>query len=38
MTEWAHVRSQNPPAKAKTCATTFAKAWQQPIEPYVVVP
>src|SRR6516225_3666753 len=25
--EWAHIRSQKSPAKAKTCATTFAKAW-----------
>jgi hypothetical protein len=36
--EWAHVRSQKSPTKAKTCATTFAKAWQQPIESYVVMP
>jgi hypothetical protein len=38
MAEWAEVRSQNSPAKAKTCATIFAKVWQQPLELYAVVP
>jgi hypothetical protein len=36
--EWAHMRLQKSPAKAKTYATIFAKVWQQPIEPYAVVP
>jgi hypothetical protein len=36
--EWAHMRLQKSPAKAKTYATIFAKVWQQPIEPYAVAP
>ena len=36
--EWAYMRLQKSPAKAKTYATIFAKVWQQPIESYAVGP
>jgi hypothetical protein len=38
MAEWAYVRSQKSPAKAKTYATSFAKICQQLIELYALVP
>jgi hypothetical protein len=38
MAEWAYIRSQKFPAKAKTFATSFAKVCQQLIELYAIVP